>query len=47
MQERFIEWVNTHDDVHWVTLYEMTQEFRARQDPATGAVMPKGFMKHL
>ncbi|KAG0698192.1 carbohydrate esterase family 4 protein [Suillus ampliporus] len=47
MLERFIEWINTHDNVHWVTLYGMAQEFRARQDPAPGAVMPKGFMKRL
>ncbi|OAX37063.1 carbohydrate esterase family 4 protein [Rhizopogon vinicolor AM-OR11-026] len=45
MLERFIEWVNTHDDVQWVTFYEMAQDFRARQDPAPGAVMPKGFTK--
>ncbi|KAG2144317.1 carbohydrate esterase family 4 protein [Suillus clintonianus] len=45
MLERFIEWINTHDDVQWLTFYEMTQEFRAKQDPAPGAVMPKGFKK--
>ncbi|OJA07559.1 hypothetical protein AZE42_07417 [Rhizopogon vesiculosus] len=46
MLERFIEWVNTHDNVQWVTMHEMAQDFRARQDPAPGAVMPKGFTKH-
>ncbi|KAJ8584753.1 carbohydrate esterase family 4 protein [Rhizopogon salebrosus TDB-379] len=45
MLERFIEWVNTHDGVRWVTFYEMSQDFRARQDPAPGALMPKGFTK--
>lgn len=33
--------------MHWVTLYDMAQDFRARQDPAPDAVMPKGFVKHL
>ncbi|KAG2075514.1 carbohydrate esterase family 4 protein [Suillus decipiens] len=47
MLERFIEWVNTHDDVYWVTLHEMAQEFRARNEPAPGAVMPKGFTQYL
>ncbi|KAG2075511.1 carbohydrate esterase family 4 protein [Suillus decipiens] len=45
MLERFIEWINTHDDVQWLTFYEMTQYFRATHDPAPGAVMPKGFKK--
>lgn len=45
MLERFIEWINTHDDIQWLTFYEMTQDFRATNDPAPGAVMPKGFKK--
>ncbi|KAG1812862.1 carbohydrate esterase family 4 protein [Suillus subaureus] len=45
MLERFIEWINTHDDIQWLTFYEMTQVFRATNDPAPGAVMPKGFKK--
>ncbi|KAG1739027.1 carbohydrate esterase family 4 protein [Suillus lakei] len=45
MLESFIEWINTHDDVQWLTFYEMAQDFRATQDPAPGAVMPKGFKK--
>ncbi|KAG2137561.1 carbohydrate esterase family 4 protein [Suillus bovinus] len=47
MLERFIEWVNTHDNVHWVTLHGMAQEFRATKEPAPGAVMPKGFTQRL
>ncbi|KAG2144320.1 carbohydrate esterase family 4 protein [Suillus clintonianus] len=47
MLERFIEWVNTHDHVHWVTLHGMSQEFRAREAPVPGAVMPKGFAQRL
>lgn len=45
MLESFIEWINTHDDIQWLTFYEMAQDFRATQDPAPGAVMPKGFKK--
>ncbi|KAF9241397.1 carbohydrate esterase family 4 protein [Melanogaster broomeanus] len=45
MLERFIEWVNTHDHVRWVTMYEMAEEFRSRVDPPLGAQMPKGFVK--
>ncbi|KAG1823137.1 carbohydrate esterase family 4 protein [Suillus variegatus] len=47
MLERFIEWVNTHDHVHWVTLHGMAQDFRASKEPASGAVMPKGFAQRL
>lgn len=45
MLESFIEWVNTHDDVQWLTFYDMAQDFRATHDPAPGAIMPKGFEK--
>ncbi|KAG2137703.1 carbohydrate esterase family 4 protein [Suillus cothurnatus] len=45
MLESFIEWINTHDDVQWLTFHEMAQDFRATNDPAPGAVMPKGFRK--
>ncbi|EGN97032.1 carbohydrate esterase family 4 protein [Serpula lacrymans var. lacrymans S7.3] len=43
MLERFIQWVNTHDNVHWATLHEMASEFRAKKEPVPGAKMPKGF----
>ncbi|KAI0774663.1 glycoside hydrolase/deacetylase [Trametes elegans] len=43
MLERFIEWVNTHEDVQWVRMIDMASEFRARVAPPTGAVMPRGF----
>ncbi|EIN11316.1 glycoside hydrolase/deacetylase [Punctularia strigosozonata HHB-11173 SS5] len=43
MLERFIEWVNSHDHVHWVPMIEMAREFRAKQKPAQGAKMPRGF----
>ncbi|KAF8555836.1 carbohydrate esterase family 4 protein [Imleria badia] len=44
MLERFIEWINTHADVKWATLYEMSEEFRSRVNPHAGALMPKGFV---
>ncbi|KAF8075240.1 glycoside hydrolase/deacetylase [Lyophyllum atratum] len=43
MLERFIEWVNTHDNVHWVPMIEMAREFRSKNKPAAGAKMPRGF----
>ncbi|KAF9224126.1 carbohydrate esterase family 4 protein [Gyrodon lividus] len=45
MLERFIEWIDTHDDVQWVTMHEMAEEFRSRTDPPLGAQMPKGYVK--
>ncbi|KAG1857346.1 carbohydrate esterase family 4 protein [Suillus subalutaceus] len=45
MLERFIEWINAHDDVKWVTFHEMAERFRAKNDPPPGAVMPKGYVK--
>ncbi|KAF9233739.1 carbohydrate esterase family 4 protein [Melanogaster broomeanus] len=45
MLERFIEWVNTHEHVQWVTMHEMAEEFRSREDPPPGAQMPKGYAK--
>lgn len=43
MLERFIEWVNTHSNVHWVPMIQMAREFRAKNKPAVGAKMPGGF----
>ncbi|EIM85683.1 glycoside hydrolase/deacetylase [Stereum hirsutum FP-91666 SS1] len=42
MVERFIKWVNEHEDVSWVPMIEMSKEFRARQRPVEGAAMPRG-----
>lgn len=42
MLERFIEWVNTHDDVEWVAMEEIEKDFRARSEAPKGARMPKG-----
>lgn len=41
MLERFIEWVNTHEGVEWVTMHEMNQDFRKRQPPKEGVKMPR------
>ncbi|KAH9939388.1 glycoside hydrolase/deacetylase [Epithele typhae] len=43
MLERFIEWVNTHDHVHWVRMADMAADFRARVPPPPGARMPAGY----
>ncbi|TFK54427.1 glycoside hydrolase/deacetylase [Heliocybe sulcata] len=42
MLERFIEWISTHENVHWVKMHEMADEFRAKVKPPAGARMPKG-----
>ncbi|EJF62169.1 glycoside hydrolase/deacetylase [Dichomitus squalens LYAD-421 SS1] len=42
MLERFIDWVNTHDDVQWVRMIDMANEFRGRVSPAANAIMPQG-----
>lgn len=43
IQERFIEWVNTHENVEWVPMIEMARNFRRKNKPAVGAKMPAGF----
>ncbi|CCL99551.1 uncharacterized protein FIBRA_01569 [Fibroporia radiculosa] len=42
MLERFIEWVNTHENVHWVRMEHMAREFRDKNPPPAGARMPRG-----
>ncbi|KZT59188.1 glycoside hydrolase/deacetylase [Calocera cornea HHB12733] len=42
MLERFIEWVNTHEGVQWVTMKEMADDFRAKKKPPPGTRMPEG-----
>ncbi|KAF8202561.1 glycoside hydrolase/deacetylase [Pholiota molesta] len=46
MLERFIEWVNTHENVHWVPMVEMAREFRSKNKPAARAKMPSGYEEH-
>ncbi|KAG5732502.1 hypothetical protein E4T56_gene9957 [Termitomyces sp. T112] len=43
MLERFIQWINTHNNVHWVPMIEIAQEFRQKNKPAPDAQMPRGF----
>lgn len=35
MMERFIEWINTHENVHWVPWHEMAKEFREKNPQPT------------
>jgi hypothetical protein len=42
MLERFIEWINTHEDVVWCTMADMAQEFRSKVQPAEAAKLPAG-----
>jgi len=43
MLESFIEWINEHENIHWVPMIEMSREFRRKNKAKSGAVMPKGF----
>ena len=43
MIERFIQWVNTHEQVRWVPMIEIARNFRAKNAAPTNARMPKGF----
>ncbi|PFH48639.1 hypothetical protein AMATHDRAFT_149429 [Amanita thiersii Skay4041] len=47
MLERFIEWVNTHENVHWVPMIEMARDFRKKNKPAPGATMPQGYTEGM
>lgn len=44
-QERFIEWVNTHDGVEWARMIDIADSFRAKALPAKDARMPTGFVQ--
>ncbi|KAJ8083344.1 hypothetical protein PM082_009216 [Marasmius tenuissimus] len=41
MLERFIEWVNGHEGVHWVPMIQMANEFKEKNPAKAGAKMPK------
>jgi hypothetical protein len=43
-KERFIEWVNTHENVNWVPMIEMVWDFRTKNKPGPDAKMPGGYM---
>jgi len=40
MHERMIEHINSHEGVEWVTFAEMADDFKSKNKPAEGALMP-------
>jgi len=47
MLGRFIEWVNTHDNVHWVPMIDMARDFRRKHKPTQGSKMPFGYQTDI
>jgi peptidoglycan/xylan/chitin deacetylase (PgdA/CDA1 family) len=41
MHERLIEHINKHEGVEWVTMAEMVDEFKKKNKPVEGAMLPK------
>lgn len=40
MHERLIEYINSHDGIEWVTMGQMSDNFKAQNTPPEGALLP-------